>query len=318
MTVFPQHPATMVPRGKRRRLKSLAFVPSLLTLGNLICGFAAIHFAMRAMHEFGAGISDDQIPALKVMQLVERLLPSSLLVGAGLVMAGMILDAFDGLVARVTRSASNFGTQLDSLADVVTFGVAPATLMVAFMTRELATDAILPSPVSEHFLGRAAWVSAAVYVAFAAIRLARYNAEHARDDFDYRTFRGLPTPGAAAFIVAVLLFHQTHAGPLLSGIIVYCMPAAVMATAFLMVSRVPYRRFYRAYLLGRQPFGHFLVLVTVLAIFWAYSAATLFVLVMWYWLSGPAEWVIRLFRGGPFGHAQPAGAPAAESERRLA
>ncbi len=282
-------------RHKRRRLKSIAFVPSLLTVGNLLCGFAAIHFALRAMYEFGAGISDDQILTLKSVQL-ERVLPTSLSLGAGMVILGMFLDCFDGLIARVTRSTTNFGGQLDSLADVVTCGAAPATLMISFMTITLASDAILPSPVSEHFLGRATWVSAAIYLAFAAIRLARYNVEHDRADFDYRMFRGLPSPGAASLIVAMILLHE-QVSALAAGIIVYSLPAAATATAFLMVSRIPYRRFYRTYLLGRQPFGHFLVFVAVFAIFWSYRAPTLFVLVLWYWASGPVEWVYCVLRG---------------------
>jgi CDP-diacylglycerol--serine O-phosphatidyltransferase len=266
------------------------------------------------MYEFGAGITDDQILTLKSVQ-IERMLPSSLSLGASLIILGMILDCFDGLIARVTRSTTNFGGQLDSLADVVTCGVAPATMMVAFMTRELATDAILPSPVSEHFLGRATWVSAAVYVAFAAIRLARYNVEHARDDFDYRSFRGLPTPGAAALIVAMILIHE-QVGALAAGLIVYSLPTAAIATAFLMVSRVPYRRFYRAYLLGRQPFGHLLVFVAIIAVFWSYPAPTLLLLVFWYWISGPVEWLVRSIRGRK--GAPPDSNATDQSERRFA
>ena len=89
----------------------------------------------------------------------------------------MVFDCFDGLIARATDTTTDFGGQLDSLADIVNHGVAPATLMLAFMTTQLHTDSILPSPISEHFLGRASWVAAAIYVAFQAIRLARYNVE---------------------------------------------------------------------------------------------------------------------------------------------
>jgi CDP-diacylglycerol--serine O-phosphatidyltransferase len=252
---------------------------------------------------------------LKSVQM-ERMLPSSLSIAAGMIILGMVFDCFDGLVARVTRSATNFGGQLDSLADVVTCGAAPATLMVAFMTKELATDSILPSPVSPHFLGRIAWVSAVVYVAFAAIRLARYNVEHDRADFDYRTFRGLPSPGAATLMVALVLLHE-QLGPMAAGIIVYSMPAAAIATAFLMVSRIPYKRFYRAYLVARQPFTHLLIFIAVFAIFWSHKAWTLLVLVLWYWASGPIEWVIRALRGKRA--ALPAGArESGEDVRKLA
>ena len=76
-----------------------------------------------------------------------------------LVLVGGIFDFFDGLIARVTRTASEFGGQLDSLADAITFGVAPATLMVVFMCLKLTTEAILPSPISEDLVGRATWMS---------------------------------------------------------------------------------------------------------------------------------------------------------------
>lgn len=302
-------------RHKRRRLKSLAFLPNVLTTGNLICGFAAIHFALRAMYEFGAGVTDLQFRTLNSLQL-ERMLPSWISVGAGLILLGMFFDCFDGLLARVTRSTSNFGAQFDSLADVVTCGAAPAVLMVAVMTRELAGESILPSPVSEHFFGRITWLSAAVYLAFAAIRLARYNVEHDKADFDYRTFRGLPSPGAAAMIVSLILFHE-HAAPLTAGILVYVMPAVAFATAFLMVSRIPYRRFHRAYLLGRKPFWHFVAFLTVAAVVWLKTAPALLLLVIWYWASGPAEWLYRALRGKrpatPAAHA-----PTGETSRRLA
>lgn len=279
---------------RRRRLRSLAFAPTLLSVGNLICGFAAIHFALRALYDFGAGVPIDATRTLH-NAMIERMLPSFLSVGAGLVLMGMVLDCFDGLVARATQSMSTFGAHLDSLADVVTCGVAPATLMVAFMTKELARAQILPSPISEHFLGRAAWVAAAVYVAFAAIRLARFNVEHEKTDFDHRTFNGLPSPGAAAVIVAFVIL-QDQMGETSRRMIAYTLPVVALAMAFLMVSRIPYRRFHRAYLIGRQPFGQFVMLMGVLAVFWSYKAPTLMVIVLWYAASGPVFLVLRKLR----------------------
>jgi CDP-diacylglycerol--serine O-phosphatidyltransferase len=296
MTIIARLPSgSDNPRPHRRRLRSLAFVPTLITLGNLLCGFAAIHFALRAMIDLGAGVTPEQIITLH-HPVIERLLPSFLSVGAILVALGMVLDCFDGLIARVTRSTTNFGGQLDSLADVVTFGVAPATLMVAFMTKELAGDSIVPSPISDHALGRLTWVSAAIYVAFTAVRLARYNVEHAKADFDHRIFRGLPSPGAAAIMVALILFQDQPMGAVLRRAIVYATPFVAMGIAFLMVSRIPYRRFHRAYLLGRQPFGQFLVVMLVVAIFLAFKAETFLVIVLWYGLSGPLFYLVRVVR----------------------
>lgn len=280
------------PRG--RRLRSLSLAPTLLTLGNLICGFAAIHFALRAMYDFGAGVGPEQFLTLKRASL-ERVLPSFLSVGAGLVLLGMFLDMFDGLIARVTRSTTNFGGQLDSLADVVTFGVAPATLMVAFMTQELAGN-VIPSPISDHVLGRATWMSAAIYVAMAAVRLARFNVEHSREDYDHRTFRGLPSPAAAAIMIGVILFQDQRIFPWAREVLVFGMPVIAAGSGLLMVSRLPYRRFSRSWLLGRWPIGQFMAAVLVLAVFVSWPAPTLLFVAFWYGLTGPVLYVERVIR----------------------
>ncbi len=266
-----------------------------MTLANLLCGFAAIHFALQAMHDLGAGVPSAATEGLP-RSLLERMLPSFLSVGAGLVLVGLIFDFLDGLVARVTRSATDFGGQLDSLADVITFGVAPATLMVAFMSVEFSSDAIFPSPISEHFVGRATWVCAAVYVAFAAVRLARFNVEHAKADFDYRLFRGLPSPGAACVLVALILF-QDQMGQTGRAVTVYSMPFVALTLAFLMISGIPYRRFHRAYFLGEKPFSRVMTFVALVAIFWSIKVPTLLLLVLWYAASGPLFQLVRLVRG---------------------
>lgn len=286
---------------KRRRLRSLAILPTLITLGNLICGFAAIHFGLRAMYDLGAGSTISLMPPLNP-SILERMLPSPLSVGAGLIILGMILDLFDGLIARVTRSTTNFGGQLDSLADVVTCGVAPATLMIAFMTRELAGD-FFPSPVSEHFLGRIMWISAAFYVACAAIRLARFNVEHASADHDYKSFRGIPSPGAAAVIAAMLIFQDQPEAEPLRAAIAYALPIAAILMAFLMVSRVPYGRLHRGYLMSKQPVGQFFVLLLLLAVFFSYKSATFLIATFVYTASGPVAMIIRQFREKKSPHA---------------
>ncbi len=294
MAILAKLPDDDQPRRRRRRLKSLAFAPTLMTLGNLLCGFAAIHFALRAMYDFGAGVPKTPIETLH-KSLLELTPPSFLAVGAGLVIVGMVFDFLDGLVARVTRSTTNFGGQLDSLADMVTFGVAPAVLMVAFMTQELADESILPSPISQHFVGRATWVAAAVYMAFTAIRLARFNVEHAKADFDFRTFRGLPSPGAACVMVAMILF-QEEMGETGRAITVYSMPFVALLIAFLMVSRIPYRRFHRAYFIGKRPFSQLITFLLLVAVFGLIKAPTLLLLVLWYAVSGPLFLLIRLVR----------------------
>lgn len=316
MATVTRFPGSSHSRRRRRRLKSLAFLPTLITIGSLLCGFAAIHFALRAMYDFGAGVPALASPILKG-SILERMLPSFLSVGAGLVILGMILDCFDGLIARATRTTTNFGGQLDSLADVVTCGVAPATLMVAFMTTELAQDSIVPSPLSEHFFGRVCWVAAAVYVAFTAIRLARYNVEHAEADFEHKTFRGLPSPGAACVMVALIIL-QDQLGDVGRRLTAYAMPVVAVTIAFLMVSRIPYRRFYRAYLLGRQPFGQFVGFVLALAVFFSFKAPAMTVVVSWYAISGPTFLLARRIRERYARAPAEAGTATSDEERKLA
>ncbi len=318
MALKAQVPEPQRGRHRRRpprRLRSLKFLPTLITLCNLTCGFAAIHFAMRTMYDFGAGV--ETVPTARLsLQMFERVLPSFLSVGAGLVMLGMVFDAFDGLIARVTRSTTNFGGQLDSMADVVSFGVAPATLMLALMTKELAGDSIVPSPISDHPIGRLAWVAGAFYVAFAAVRLARFNVEHAEADADYKTFRGLPSPAAAAIMVATILVQdQPYASPIRPQL-VYAMPGLALTLGVLMVSRIPYPRLNRAFLLGRQPFGQFVGLMLLVVLFWSYKAATLGLGTLLYAMSGPLSWTIRRYRGRRLSTATPAPTQEHTNQRR--
>jgi CDP-diacylglycerol--serine O-phosphatidyltransferase len=292
-----------------KRLRSIAFLPSLFTLANLFCGFGAIHFGLQAMQAFGEGV-----PAAQDLTgnstLLDRMLPSFLSVGAGLIIIGMIFDLFDGLLARMTRMTTNFGGQLDSLADVVTCGVAPAVLLIVLMMQELHREPFSISPVSEHIMGRLIWVSAGVYLACAAVRLARFNVEHAEVGYDHQRFRGLPSPGAAGIIAAFLIFQEQarEYGVRLPGDIVmraiptefvaYVAPLLAIAVSLLMVSRVPYGK-VTAVLRGRRPFGQLILVILLFAVFWSFK--TLFVLLFaaGYVLSGPVLLVVRRFRGKP-------------------
>ncbi|NDG64202.1 MAG: hypothetical protein EBY29_12185, partial [Planctomycetes bacterium] len=117
MTNPPAHSLDQVRASRhRRRLKAVSVIPTLLTLGNLICGFAAIHYASKP------------IGASNVLGW------STLTIAGTLVFLGMLFDGLDGFAARLTRSASEFGAQLDSMADMVTFGVAPAFMVLRLVS----------------------------------------------------------------------------------------------------------------------------------------------------------------------------------------
>jgi CDP-diacylglycerol--serine O-phosphatidyltransferase len=156
-------------RKRLRRLKTLPVLPTLLTAGNLACGITAILCAAHNLLELGAFM----------------------------VFLAMVCDMFDGKVARMTNTAGPFGAELDSLSDVVSFGVAPAILMHRLVLGEPG--------VFDHGQ-RLLWFITVLYPIMAAIRLARYNVEHSDEPTPY--FRGLPSPGAAALVCAWIILHQ--------------------------------------------------------------------------------------------------------------
>ncbi len=284
-------------RRRRRRLRSIAGLPTLMTLGNLVCGFAAIHFGLRAMFAAGAGL-DASAAATLDSALVERMLPSFLAIGAGLIFAGMFFDMLDGVVARLANRVSTFGVQIDSLADVVTFGVAPAILLIALMMREWHGDEVLVTPLSEQAIGRAMWVSAAVYCMCAAVRLARFNVEQGRVEISHRRFRGLPSPGAAAMVASLItLYEHLHGdvAPALATGLLMSLPGVALIAGLLMISRIPYRRIDEG-LTRRRPFEHLLGFVVLFVIFWSYKVQTIAFLCCLYAASGPVIWLVGRWR----------------------
>ena len=322
-------------RPRRRRLKNVPVLPSLLTLGNLLCGFSAVYFCLRTVYGVGAGI-DPAAAKTAGRDLAERLLPSFLAIGGWCIYLGMVFDAFDGFVARLRRSASPFGVQLDSLADVVTFGLAPAILVIALLTqanheKRLAAAAtgragqvsvLPPSPAEEEVglltddrIGRGRWVLVAVYVACAAIRLARFNVETGTEESAHRGFKGLPSPAAAGLVASLVVLREHsvsprvwyghEAGAVVASVIVTCMPFVTFATALLMVSRYDYRHVVNVYLRGKRPIGYVVTALAGLFLFLLFPEVTAAFGFCFYALTGPVRWVIRSLRGRP-----DAGAPA--------
>ena len=164
------------------RNRWLKAVPNSLTLCNSLCGFAAIINTLR--------VCDPAQPFSGVS------CPSILATSAILILFAMVFDALDGFAARILNAASMHGIQMDSLADMVTFGVAPATLVV-IMTRSL------PGYDGRFFY--IVWALAAVYLGGAALRLATYNVHAMVEKKSSDKFSGLPSPGAAAGICTTVI-----------------------------------------------------------------------------------------------------------------
>ena len=276
-------------RFRRRALAPVAVVPTLLTLANLVCGFAAIHFASKPVDISG------------VFEW------STLTLAGSLVFLGMFFDAIDGSVARLTGSSSELGAQLDSLADMVTFGVAPAYLMLRLVGYYYLGSSTLENPIPvlvgpevDTFYGKAVWAIAAFFICCAALRLARFNAEHdSLDNEGPRHFRGLPTPGAAGAIASLIVLHQhllftKGAGDSITvaRVSALLLPFVTILCSLAMVSAIPYTHVANRYLGRQRDFGALIkIVLPVVAAIW-FLQATLAIVCTAYALSGPTRLIM--------------------------
>jgi CDP-diacylglycerol--serine O-phosphatidyltransferase len=220
-------------------------LPALFTTGNLFFGFYALIEAING-HLFEAGI--------------------------GIILAG-VFDGLDGRVARLTRTTSQFGVEYDSLADMVSFGLAPAIL--------LYTWALQP-------FGKLGWLASFLYAACAALRLARFNVQSETDEL--RWFAGIPSPGAAAVVcTSVLFFRDVGDNPAFRR---FYVPLLISMLALLMVSKIRYRTLKQFdFRSPRSPWVLLAIVVGVIVIA-ADPAKTLFFMAVAYALSGPLEALI--------------------------
>jgi CDP-diacylglycerol--serine O-phosphatidyltransferase len=240
----------------------------------------------------------------------ERWLPTNLAIAAYLLFASMIFDALDGRVARLTRKTSDFGAQLDSLADIVSFGVAPAFLLIGLVGKTLVDDGSMIGPISERTSGRIVWIIAAVYACCAALRLARFNVENTHDESSHVWFKGLPSPGAAATVAALVTLYEEvlrrNHDSAYGDVLLWIMPAITLAVGLLMVSRIRYAHLANRYLRGRHPLSMLFWVMLALAAFLVYPQLMLAAATTLYAASGPAGWLYRRFVPLPTTDAQPA------------
>jgi CDP-diacylglycerol--serine O-phosphatidyltransferase len=180
--------------GPKRYRRGIYLLPSLFTVANMFCGYACIVYAMR-------GELDTAAPFIGI---------------------AIVLDMLDGQIARMTGTTSAFGVEFDSLADVVSFGVAPAVLSFQWGLNEL---------------GRVGWAAGFIYLSAAAMRLARFNIQSAAQ-LDKRFFVGMPSP-AAAGVIAATVYAWPY--PASSRILILAAVAVVLVPAALMVSTIRFR-----------------------------------------------------------------------------
>ena len=193
-------------------------------------------------------------------------------VGAYLIVLAMVFDALDGRLARIARHTTEFGAQLDSIADVVSFGVAPVLLLLTLLL-PLAVAADGGEPVVSKLEWRLGLLGSLVYVSCAAIRLARYNAENIKEEAAQPRFRGLPAPGAAAAVVAMLVLHEdlvfsqtSWFGIDWAGVVRRLLGVAAFLLGMLMVSRLDYVHVFNQYVHREHPPIHLVGLVVLVGI----------------------------------------------------
>lgn len=262
-------------RGRSLRGKTIAVLPTMFTLGNLLCGFMAVFVASRPMD---TPMVFDWTP---------------LTCAAVFIFIGQLADALDGRVARMTRSTSDLGEQLDSMADMVTFGVAPAFILVQI----IGVQAPYLSDTGDTFYDRLGLVIAGIYVACAGLRLARFNIEV--EDASVKShlfFDGLPSPGAAGAVAGLALLHQhiwaNHNESTGASLAAYVMLGASLLCALAMVSRIRYVHVMNRYVRGRAPFMAVVVAVMVLLLLLVWPQPAIAGGFVAYAVSGPlaAAW----------------------------
>jgi CDP-diacylglycerol--serine O-phosphatidyltransferase len=245
--------------------------PSLFTLGNMACGFYALLSSVR-----GEFVSS-----------------------ATAIIAGMVFDALDGRVARLVHGESSFGVEFDSMADFLSFGVAPAHMMYAFILKDYGGwgDAI-----------------AFFYALCGGLRLARFNATAHAGQGSKTHFTGLAIPAGAGFLSSFVLLYQVieegrPAGtwkllmdqiPALYGVA----PIMVIVIALLMVSTIPYPAFKQPGVLRPKSLPTIVLLLGLGILILRYPLMVLFIVFFFYALLGPVSWVARAI-GHLFGWKPP-------------
>jgi len=247
MTDSSSQNSVNTPLTRRRRFSRSVFVlPSLFTVGNIFCGYYAILATMHGDYNqaaYSIGIA-------------------------------IILDMLDGRIARLTNASTGFGLQLDSLADVISFGIAPSVLAFVW-----GLSMVEP---------RLAWTATFTFTICGAMRLARFNIQAS----NMKHFVGLPIPAAGGAIAAIVhFFGNPVKNPLGSNLMVI----TVFFLAFLMISRIRYSSL-KHLTLGRKSHLIILVMALFVALIFNYSRWTLLIIAASYCISGPVTRIYALIR----------------------
>jgi CDP-diacylglycerol--serine O-phosphatidyltransferase len=258
-------------RGKHPLRTGLSILPSLFTIGNIFCAYYSVMSTLNGKYDQAA-----------------------IAIGWG-----YVLDGLDGRIARLTGTSTEFGAQLDSLADVLTFGIAPAILAFSWGidwmggAHGLAAGGSF-NPVEQH-VRSGGWLMCFAFVICGALRLARFNVQALKpaDANTKRYFVGLPIPAGAGLLASVV--HAWKApitdsgGALLWGLL-------IGVTAFLMISTVRYNNFKELGIFSRRPRVTLVAAAMMIALIFRYSEQTLLILAVTYAASGPVQRLVHAVR----------------------
>jgi CDP-diacylglycerol--serine O-phosphatidyltransferase len=242
-----------------------------------VCGFASIAYASKVTLTRDGSLTSSEIEF-------------NFLIAAGLILAAMVFDVLDGYAARLSRTTSEFGGQLDSLCDAISFGAAPGFLLLR-LGQEWTGHLVVAKTIA---------VIAAFYMACAVLRLARFNIENTPENAtSHKRFKGLPSPAAAGCIVSLIILRfdttiatfglNEHA---VENFVSVWAPIGAFVAGLLMVSRLPYPHLTRQLLRGRRQFRFVVQAVVILTIVALTPNLALFLLFWTYALLGPVRYIL--------------------------
>lgn len=267
-------------RKKGQLRRGLYVLPSLFTVGTLVCGYYAVLSTLRGTQMLAAGMSS--VLALVAFDSAAKAIGYA-----------VVFDGLDGRIARLTNATSDFGREFDSLADVITFGIAPAFLAFAWGIRPV--EEVSGSLLVQH-LRDAGWVVTFAFLICGAARLARFNIQTSRPAGDRRYFVGLPIPAGAGVVAAVVHWAKY---PVNDWRYALAWLVIVGVLAFLMVSRMRYFSFKTLDL--RRPRSYMLIVLigVVVYLIVEFSEPVLLTIAVTYALSGPIARLTSRIRPHP-------------------
>ena len=280
---------TAPPRPMRRSRKAVYVLPSLLTTANIFCGFYSIMESLRAISGLGLGAfagdswAGGDTTGASILVATEHFDRAAITIGFA-----ALFDLLDGRVARLTNTTSEFGIELDSIADVVSFGLAPAVLAFAWGYGQVPD------------LRNVGWAASFLFLICGALRLARFNVQARQTKpnqppknpkVDKKAFVGLPIPFGAAMIASLIHFSPrpisyvdfvrlpltSQTLPINAKVLAILFAALVIGLAFLMVSTLRYSSFKNVGTQNTNPRVLILALALVGLVIWFYSRPTLLI-----------------------------------------